>query len=55
MLENDKIKLCIICEALDKEVQAKYFVKFNGDLIPVCDRHNKAIRKKNDKEFLDEQ
>jgi len=50
---EDKIKLCIICETLDKEVEATKLVAFNGDLIPVCDKHYKTINKKNGKKFLD--
>jgi len=49
-----KKQRCIICESQDIDKIAKYFIKFNGDLIPVCEFHN-GVLKKHSRDIIDEQ
>jgi hypothetical protein len=54
-MENKEDKLCVICEVMGNEVKAEFFAKFNGDLMPVCSKHNDYINKRNAQEFLNKE
>lgn len=38
---------CIICEAMDIKEEATCKIKYNDDLIPVCDNHSREINELN--------
>ena len=44
-----KKQRCIICEAQDIDRIARHLMEYNGDMIPVCDFHYKALSKNNKK------
>ena len=46
-----KKQRCVICETQNIDKIARYYIKFNGDLIPVCEFHHDKLKNKH----LDEQ
>ena len=54
-MSPSETKYCVLCEAEGNSIEAEFFVKFNGDLIPVCSYHNELVKNENLLDILEDE